>query len=136
MMTAQQIVKRLKQACEGQPKFGIKPQTAFGKDFTQIYVNPDGHAELKVDMYEQYRALVTEISGKHGILNDEKSIIDDDTIYDWLYSYDNNLGQIQEDYPNLTMHEIQIIFTWNTLCQARACAPCQNNFVNTQTYTL
>ena len=119
-------------------KKATKGNKYFSKKFTDITVNKDGYCEIKRDWYEVNKARAIEISKKHGIFDETKyhGITDDDTIADWLFGYEGDLGGLQRDYPEMTIYEIQDIFTWNTLCQQRAGSFCANEFTNTQTYII
>ena len=123
----------------------------FKPEFTKYSINEDGNVEQTRDWYDVYRLRAIEISREHGIfeenmdewIQDEtfgpyasygQSITDDDTISDWIYQYEGNLGKIQKDYPKLELGEIMELFTWNTMCQQRAFSPMPNSFTNTKTF--
>lgn len=122
----------------------------FKPEFTKYSINEDDNVEQTRDWYEVYRACAMAISKKHGIFPEHtskwtksdwgpipaygQSITDDDTLADWLYEYDGNLGQIQKDYPKMELQEIIELFTWNTMCQQRAFSPIPNAFINKRTF--
>ena len=116
----------------------------FSKKFTKIKSVKNGEMEITRDWYQVLEARAIEISKEHKIFPEKfsktygpsygQSITDDDTIADWLYQYDGNLGQLQKDYPNITMGEIIELFTWNTVCQERAFSMCGVEFVHRMWY--
>jgi len=114
----------------------------FSPKFTDISINSEGNCAITRDWYEVYRKAAIEISRKYKMFPEKnlnrpsygQTITDDDTISDWLNDYDGNLGQLQEDYPGLTLGEIQELMTWNTLCQQRAGAFMPTEFIHKITY--
>ena len=116
----------------------------FNKKFTTIKSVEDNEMEITRDWYKVLEMRAIEISKEHKIFPEKfsktygpsygQSITDDDTIADWLNQYDGNLGKIQKDYPNITLHEINELFTWNTLCQERAFSACGVEFVHRMWY--
>ena len=122
----------------------------FKPEFTEYSINDDGNVTQTRDWYEVYKQCAMAISKKHGIFAEHtskwrkddfgpiasygESITDDDTLADWLYEYDGNLGQLQKDYPKMELQEIIELFTWYTMCQQRAFSPIPNAFINKRTF--
>jgi hypothetical protein len=125
-------MNRLKESTKGNKYFSPK--------FTEITINDEGNCTITRDWYEVYRVAAIGISKKHRIFKENgndgymTSITDDDTIADWLYQYDGDLGKLQKDYPKMELSEIIELMTWYTMCQQRAFSPWGNEFINKQTY--
>lgn len=121
-----EIVERLKDSTKGKRQFN--------PSFCNIHVNSDGYAEIQIDIYEQYREFALWIAEENNFFEDPLGITDDDTLHDFLHQYEDDLGQMQKDYPNLTLGDIMQLFTWNTMCQQRAFFPGGISFESKQIY--